>query len=62
MGTGRPPMWQMVREAVEALGRKATNVAVRHWILERHHGTNENTIQCQIIICTVSPCFSRPLS
>ncbi len=26
------PVWKMVREAVEALGGKTTNVAVRDWI------------------------------
>ncbi len=50
----QPYVWQMVREAVEALGGQTTNVAVRDWILERYPGTNKNTIQCQIIVCTVN--------
>lgn len=49
-----PPVWQMVSEAVETLGGKTTNVAVRDWILKRYPGTNKNTIQCQIIVCTVN--------
>ena len=49
-----PPVWQMVRAAVEALGGKTTNVAVRDWILEHYPGTNKSTIQCQIIFCTVN--------
>jgi RecB family endonuclease NucS len=50
----KPPVWQMVREAVDALGGKTTNVEVRDWILEHYPGTNTNTIQCQIIVCTVN--------
>ena len=50
----KPTVWQMVREAVEALGGKTTNVAVRDWILEHYPGTNPNTIQCHIVVCTVN--------
>jgi len=50
----RPPVWQMIRQAIEALGGKTTNVAIKEWILKRYPGTNTNTIQCQIIICTVN--------
>jgi RecB family endonuclease NucS len=50
----RPAVWQMVREAVEALGGKTTNVAIRDWILDHYPGTNRSTIQCQIIVCTVN--------
>lgn len=50
----RPPVWKMVKEAVEALGGKTTNVAVRDWILKKYPGTNPTTIGCQIIVCTVN--------
>jgi hypothetical protein len=50
----KPPVWRMVRDAVEALGGKTTNVAVRDWILKRYPGTNTTTIACQIIVCTVN--------
>lgn len=50
----RPFVWQMIREAVDALGGSTTNVAVRDWILERYPGTNTSTIQAQIIVCTVN--------
>ena len=50
----KPFVWQMVKEAVEALGGKTTNVAIRDWILSQYPGTNTNTIQCQIIVCTVN--------
>lgn len=48
------PVRQMIYEAVTALGGQTTNVAVRDWIIERFPGTNQNTIQAQIIVCTVN--------
>jgi len=50
----RPYVWQMVREAVDALGGDTTNVAVRDYIEEHYPGTNRNTIGCQTIVCTVN--------
>ena len=50
----RPPVWQMVNEAVKALGGSTTNVAIRERILRQYPGTNPLTIQCQIIGCTVN--------
>jgi hypothetical protein len=50
----KPFVWKMVREAVDALGGKTTNIEVRDWILDHYPGTNTNTIQCQIIVCTVN--------
>ena len=50
----RPAVWRMVKEAVEALGGKTTNIAVRDWIEKKYPGTNPTTIGCQIIVCTVN--------
>ncbi len=50
----RPFVWQMIREAVNALGGATTNVAVRDWIVGRYAGTNTATIQAQITVCTVN--------
>ncbi len=50
----RPPVWQMIREAMEALGSDTTNVAVRNWIIRQYPGTKRNTISCHIIMCTVN--------
>ena len=50
----KPPVWKMVKEAVEALGSPTTNVMVRDWILKKYPGTNKSTIGCQTIICTVN--------
>jgi RecB family endonuclease NucS len=44
----------MIREAIDALGGSATNVAVRDWILGHYPGTNVSTIQAQTIVCTVN--------
>ncbi len=52
--SGRPYVWQMMKEAVEALGSPTTNVAVRNWILRKYPGTNRSTIQTQIIYSTVN--------
>lgn len=49
-----PAVWQMVKEAVDALGSPTTNGAVRDWILEKYPGTNPGTISHQIIFCTVN--------
>jgi endonuclease len=50
----KPFVWQMIKEAVEVHGNKATNIAVRDWVLEQYPGTNVNTILNQIIVCTVN--------
>jgi endonuclease len=52
--TKRPFVWQMIREAIQALGGKTTNVQLRDWILAKYAGTNTTTIQCTIIVCTVN--------
>lgn len=49
-----PPVRQMIREAVEALGSPTTNVAVRDWIEAQYPGTNRGTIQCHLMICCVN--------
>jgi len=48
------PVRQMIYEAITALGGQTTNVAVRDWIIDRYPGTNQSTIQAQIIVCTVN--------
>jgi hypothetical protein len=44
----------MVHEAAVALGGETTNTAVRDWILDRYPGSNQNTINAQIVACTVN--------
>lgn len=50
----RPPVWKMVREAMNELGPSTTNVAVRDWILRGYPDTNTGTISCQTIFVTVN--------
>ncbi len=50
----RPPVWKMIRGAVEDLGGRTTNVALRDWVLRHYPGTNRSTIQCHIVVCTVN--------
>lgn len=47
-------VWRMVREAIDTIGPRTTNVAIRNWILKKYPGTNVGTIQCSIIACTVN--------
>ena len=49
-----PPVRQMLREAVEALGSPTTNVAVQDWIQATYPGTKWNTVQCHFISCCVN--------
>lgn len=50
----KKPVWQMIREAVESLGGKASYSEIRDYIRRKYGNVNENTINCQIIICTVN--------
>ncbi len=44
----------MVREAAEALEEPFSNAEIRDFVLERWPDTNEDTLGCQIIACTVN--------
>ena len=55
----KPPVWRMVKEAVEALGGTTTNIAVRDWILKKYPGTNPTAIGCHIIDSTVNHASRR---
>lgn len=50
----RPFVRDMVREAVQALGGKATYPDIKEYILNKWPGVNEDTINAQIIVCTVN--------
>ncbi len=54
MARTTPPVRQMVYEAVEALGGRATNTAIRDWIIALYPETHLGTISCQTIACTVN--------
>ena len=50
----KPYVWQMIKEAVESLGGKATYSEIKDYIWEKYGKVNESTINCQIIVCTVN--------
>lgn len=50
----KPYVWQMIKEAVESLGGKASYSDIKDYIWKKYGETNESTINCQIIICTVN--------
>lgn len=54
MSEERPYVWQMLREGIDALGPRTTNVALRDWVLRKWPGTNSNTVSAQTTICTVN--------
>ena len=50
----RPPIWKMVKEAVENLGGKASHRDIINYIQSKYGPVNESTIRCQITVCTVN--------
>lgn len=52
--TVRPPVWQMVREAVESLDKDTSYKEIKEYIWHKHGDVKERTINCQIIICSVN--------
>ncbi|NLV17102.1 MAG: DUF91 domain-containing protein [Syntrophomonadaceae bacterium] len=50
----RPPVWYMVKEAVESLQGAATYKQIKEHIWKRYPDVKERTINCQIIICSVN--------
>jgi hypothetical protein len=50
----KPYVWQMIKEAVENLGGKATYSEIKDYIRNKYGEVNESTINCQIIVCTVN--------
>ena len=50
----KPYVWQMIKEAVDSLGGKATYSEIKDHIRNKYGEVNESTINCQIIACTVN--------
>lgn len=44
----------MIKDAVENLGGKATYSDIKDYIKDTYGNVNKNTINCQIIVCTVN--------
>lgn len=53
-GEGPPLLRHLIRDAVEALGGKTTNVAVRDWILSNYPDTKPSSIPAEITTYTVN--------
>jgi hypothetical protein len=51
----RPPVWQMIKEAIDGLGGQASYAQIKEFIWKRHgNDVNAGTINAQILICTVN--------
>ena len=50
----KPYVWQMIKKTVVSLGGKATYLEIKDYIKSKYGEVNENTINCQIIVCTVN--------
>ncbi|MBS1601620.1 MAG: hypothetical protein JST42_03045, partial [Bacteroidetes bacterium] len=50
----RPAIWQMIKQAVEANGGKASYSDVKRFIVEHWGVVNENTINAQLITLSVN--------
>ncbi|NFH70596.1 DUF91 domain-containing protein [Clostridium botulinum] len=50
----KPYVWQMIKEAMDKIGGKASYSDIRKYIHSKYGEVNDNTITCQIIICTVN--------
>jgi len=50
----RPPVWEMVKEAVKAMNGEASYKEIKDYIWQQYPDVKERTINCQIIICSVN--------
>ena len=50
----KPSVWQMIKEAVEALNGSVTYADIKGFIRNKYGNVNESTINAQIIVCTVN--------
>lgn len=50
----RPPVWEMVKEAVESMNGEASYKDIKEHIWQNYQDVKERTINCQIIICSVN--------
>jgi hypothetical protein len=49
------PVWQMVKEAVIAIGSNTiANADIKKYILDHYGAVNEGTINAQITVCSVN--------
>lgn len=49
-----PPIWQMVKQAVEALGGKATNLEIREYVQKHWTDVHDPSVSAHFNLCTVN--------
>lgn len=52
--TNRPPIWQLIRDAIAPLGREVTYAEVKQLLWVQYPDLKSETINCQLIICSVN--------
>ncbi|KLU27777.1 hypothetical protein EOS_02665 [Caballeronia mineralivorans PML1(12)] len=52
--TNRPPIWQLIRDAIAPLGREVTYPEVKQFLWAQYPDLKSETINCQLIICSVN--------
>lgn len=50
----KPYVWQMIKEAMDNIGDKASYSHIKKYIHSKYGEVNDSTITCQIIVCTVN--------
>ena len=50
----KPFVWQMIKEAIEALNGSASYAEIKTFIRNKYGNVNESTVNAQIIICSVN--------
>ncbi|NFH30722.1 DUF91 domain-containing protein [Clostridium sporogenes] len=50
----KPYVWQMIKEAMNNIGDKASYSDIKKYIHSKYGEVNDSTITCQIIVCTVN--------
>ena len=50
----RPPIWQLVREAIQHFNREVSYSELKQFVWGQHPDIKNSTLTCQIIICSVN--------
>jgi hypothetical protein len=50
----RPPIWQLVKNAIRHFGREVTYSEIKQFVWAEHPDVNSSTLTCQIIVCSVN--------
>jgi len=54
MNTTRPPIWQLVREAMQDLGGEVLYSAIKQRVWSKYPDVNSSSLTCSIILCSVN--------